>query len=224
MLNYIGWAQDSVVSQCDNPKETQDDCFGTHDPAPYRQDGLDRVDYRSWPYQYCTQWGKLNVKSYKGSGVHRCWGFCKEVERFACDEVHVVSGTRLAWTRKPNSPRPAPPGASRRSTHPESSQSSKLTTLYFRLPPNRQRHPQEPDSPRFPPSHTRLQLHHLPGILQHHDAPRRPSDQQARRLQHLLSSPRHRRRRVGSVEGGDPARWTGAEAQEYPEGAVLLDT
>lgn len=39
--------------------------FGTHNATEYRQDGLDRVDYRSWPYQFCSQWGFYQT----GSGV-----------------------------------------------------------------------------------------------------------------------------------------------------------
>ncbi|KAK3670554.1 hypothetical protein LTR78_009522 [Recurvomyces mirabilis] len=47
MLNYIGYVNLTVVSSCD-----------------YEQDSL-AADWRSWPYQYCTEWGFLQT----GSGV-----------------------------------------------------------------------------------------------------------------------------------------------------------
>lgn len=62
MLNYIGWMNLSFVSSC--TKENQDSCFGTYNVTYYEQDSL-AADWRSWPYQYCTEWGYLQT----GSGV-----------------------------------------------------------------------------------------------------------------------------------------------------------
>ncbi len=68
MLNFIGWLNTNFVSTCaDFP--TQDDClvvqgFGFHNKSSYEPDDLTQT-WRSWPYQYCTQWGFLQT----GSGV-----------------------------------------------------------------------------------------------------------------------------------------------------------
>lgn len=61
MLNWIGWLAENVVDSC---YETQDSCFSTHKPEFYAQDDITQ-DWRSWPYQYCSQWGYLQT----GSGV-----------------------------------------------------------------------------------------------------------------------------------------------------------
>ncbi|KAI1437447.1 peptidase S28 [Xylaria sp. CBS 124048] len=61
LLNYIGFYAPNIAS-CTT--EDQDSCFGTNDPSFYAQDDLSQ-SWRSWPYQYCTQWGFLQT----GSGV-----------------------------------------------------------------------------------------------------------------------------------------------------------
>jgi hypothetical protein len=61
-LNWIGWLYENVVSSCQG--ESQDDCYGTHNPIKYAQDDI-TATWRSWPYQVCTQWGFLQT----GSGV-----------------------------------------------------------------------------------------------------------------------------------------------------------
>lgn len=61
LLNYITWAQRAVVSQCD---DTQDACFSSDNPEFYQQDDKYQT-WRSWPYQYCSEWGYLMT----GSGV-----------------------------------------------------------------------------------------------------------------------------------------------------------
>jgi hypothetical protein len=60
ILNWIGWLNDYAVSSCTDPD--QDSCFSTHDVTYYEQDSL-AADWRSWPYQYCTQWGFLQTGS-----------------------------------------------------------------------------------------------------------------------------------------------------------------
>ncbi|KAB5559757.1 peptidase S28 [Coniochaeta sp. 2T2.1] len=62
MLNYIGWINSTVVATC--KKESQEACFTNYNSTFYEQDTLED-DWRSWPYQYCTQWGYLQT----GSGV-----------------------------------------------------------------------------------------------------------------------------------------------------------
>lgn len=62
MLNYIGYINDTVVSQCGG--ETQDECLTAYDPSFYQQDDITQT-WRAWPYQYCFEWGYLQT----GSGV-----------------------------------------------------------------------------------------------------------------------------------------------------------
>ncbi|RKU42564.1 hypothetical protein DL546_001703 [Coniochaeta pulveracea] len=62
MLNWIGWLNDTVVSTCKN--KTQDECFTNFDSNFYQKDDLKQT-WRSWPYQYCKEWGYLQT----GSGV-----------------------------------------------------------------------------------------------------------------------------------------------------------
>ncbi|EHL01974.1 putative serine protease K12H4.7 [Glarea lozoyensis 74030] len=61
LLNWIGWMGNTTISNCEG---SQDRCYGSHNSTYYAQDSLDD-DWRSWPYQYCTQWGYLQT----GSGV-----------------------------------------------------------------------------------------------------------------------------------------------------------
>jgi hypothetical protein len=61
MLNWIGWLGQYVVDSCDGE---QDACFSTHNATYYEQDDITQ-DWRSWPYQYCSEWGFLIT----GSGV-----------------------------------------------------------------------------------------------------------------------------------------------------------
>jgi hypothetical protein len=64
MLNFIGWLNNSIIAPCAEGGSTQDECFGTHNATYYEQDDITQT-WRSWPYQYCTQWGFLQT----GSGV-----------------------------------------------------------------------------------------------------------------------------------------------------------
>ncbi|KAI1934339.1 low-affinity phosphate transporter [Ophidiomyces ophidiicola] len=63
-LNYAGWANATYVAPCLRRGSTLEKCYGTHDPAFYKQDDLEQ-DWRLWPYQFCTEWGFLQT----GSGV-----------------------------------------------------------------------------------------------------------------------------------------------------------
>nr|POF26113.1 putative extracellular serine carboxypeptidase [Quercus suber] len=64
-LNYIGYVNLTQVAPCFAEGETQDQCFSNHNTTFYKQDSLDQYPWRSWPYQYCTEWGFLQT----GSGV-----------------------------------------------------------------------------------------------------------------------------------------------------------
>ena len=70
MLNFIGWIGENFIAPCAASNDTQDFCFGTHGDTYYGQGNYtsatlaDNV-WRSWPWQYCTQWGFLQT----GSGV-----------------------------------------------------------------------------------------------------------------------------------------------------------
>ncbi|KAF2138299.1 uncharacterized protein K452DRAFT_290884 [Aplosporella prunicola CBS 121167] len=63
LLNYIGYVNVTQISRCDT-KKTQDQCFSNLDTTFYAKDDINQT-WRSWPYQYCTQWGYLQT----GSGV-----------------------------------------------------------------------------------------------------------------------------------------------------------
>ncbi|KAL8829564.1 MAG: hypothetical protein Q9191_001941 [Dirinaria sp. TL-2023a] len=62
MLNFAGWVNQSIASTCTTG--SQNECWTTHNSTYYQQDDLSQ-SWRSWPYQYCTQWGFLQT----GSGV-----------------------------------------------------------------------------------------------------------------------------------------------------------
>ena len=64
MLNYIGWLTTTQVDPCLQGGESADVCFSTHNQTFYSQDDITQT-WRSWPYQYCTQWGFFQT----GSGV-----------------------------------------------------------------------------------------------------------------------------------------------------------
>lgn len=60
MLNFIGYVNITYVAKCVGGGSTQDQCFGTHNATYYQQDDLSNT-WRSWPYQYCTEWGYLQT-------------------------------------------------------------------------------------------------------------------------------------------------------------------
>jgi hypothetical protein len=57
LLNFVGWANVSLVQPCKASSASQDACFGTFDNAIYQRVGLEQQGWRSWTYQVCTQWG-----------------------------------------------------------------------------------------------------------------------------------------------------------------------
>ncbi|KAK8017813.1 hypothetical protein PG993_014139 [Apiospora rasikravindrae] len=62
MLNYVGYVRDDAVASCTD--EDQDQCFGTASGEGLG-DNFAAFDlsqtWRSWPYQYCTQWGYIQT-------------------------------------------------------------------------------------------------------------------------------------------------------------------
>ncbi|KAI0784229.1 peptidase S28 [Abortiporus biennis] len=55
VVKFANYINSTVSSQC-SPPNTQDDCFGTFDPAAYQDTSL-RATWRLWQFQVCTQWG-----------------------------------------------------------------------------------------------------------------------------------------------------------------------
>lgn len=65
LLNFAGWTNQSLaIAGCASQGKTQNECWTTHNTTYYKQDDLSQ-SWRSWPYQYCSQWGFLQT----GSGV-----------------------------------------------------------------------------------------------------------------------------------------------------------
>jgi len=64
MLNYIGWISTNQVTPCISSGESPNQCFTTQNATFYAQNDITQT-WRSWPYQYCSQWGFLQT----GSGV-----------------------------------------------------------------------------------------------------------------------------------------------------------
>ncbi|PGH19863.1 hypothetical protein AJ80_03780 [Polytolypa hystricis UAMH7299] len=56
LTNFAGFVNVTRVIPCKNRGNTLEKCFGSHDPESYRQDDLTET-WRSWPYQFCTEWG-----------------------------------------------------------------------------------------------------------------------------------------------------------------------
>ncbi|KAL9605349.1 MAG: hypothetical protein Q9179_001442 [Wetmoreana sp. 5 TL-2023] len=64
MLNFINYINQNYVLPVLDSNKTLDQAYSIHNQTYYDQDDLSQ-DWRSWPYQYCTQWGFLQT----GSGV-----------------------------------------------------------------------------------------------------------------------------------------------------------
>ncbi|KUI63809.1 Putative serine protease K12H4.7 [Cytospora mali] len=63
MLNYIGYVNATVVTGCAG-QQSQDACVTNYNSTFYKQDDISQT-WRSWPWQYCTEWGYLQT----GSGI-----------------------------------------------------------------------------------------------------------------------------------------------------------
>lgn len=75
MLNYIGYLNLTTVSRC-SAGRSQDECFSNHNASSYAGTDLSDYSWRSWAYQYCSEWGFLQT----GSGVPK-------------DQLSVISRT-----------------------------------------------------------------------------------------------------------------------------------
>lgn len=62
MLNYIGWLEAHTISRCRRQNKSQNQCFSAHNETFYAQDDITQ-QWRSWPYQFCTEWGYLATGS-----------------------------------------------------------------------------------------------------------------------------------------------------------------
>ncbi|KAL8290356.1 hypothetical protein RQP46_002614 [Phenoliferia psychrophenolica] len=51
---YAEYVKENIASMCPEEDGEQDDCFGT---GMYGGDGLEEAPWRSWSYQFCTEWG-----------------------------------------------------------------------------------------------------------------------------------------------------------------------
>lgn len=65
LLNYIGYVNLTAVSGCTAEGISQDDCFSNLNATKYQGITQKNSIWRSWAYQYCTEWGYLQT----GSGV-----------------------------------------------------------------------------------------------------------------------------------------------------------
>jgi len=62
-LNLIGFVNRTEIAPCLHRKgSTADSCFASPSASFWAKDDLE-ASYRSWPYQYCTQWGYLQTGS-----------------------------------------------------------------------------------------------------------------------------------------------------------------
>ncbi|KAF2404393.1 serine carboxypeptidase S28 [Trichodelitschia bisporula] len=64
LLNLVGYANGTLVISCLESNSTLDKCYGTHNSTYYHQTDI-KQQWRSWAYQYCTQWGYFQT----GSGI-----------------------------------------------------------------------------------------------------------------------------------------------------------
>ncbi|KAI9711496.1 MAG: hypothetical protein M1820_002059 [Bogoriella megaspora] len=68
LLNFQNWININEVEPAAESKQSQDLYFGSHGNtyfgyANYTADDLSQASWRSWPYQYCSEWGYLQTGS-----------------------------------------------------------------------------------------------------------------------------------------------------------------
>lgn len=96
MLNYMGWINTTHVNPCYESGENADQCFSTHNQTFYSQDDLAQT-WRSWPYQYCTQWGFFQT----GTGVPQ--GVLPLISRtISLDYQQIICKDAFGITTPPN--------------------------------------------------------------------------------------------------------------------------
>lgn len=62
MLNFITYVNITLVQPCIAGGQTLNECYTTHNTSFYALDDITQT-WRSWPYQYCSQWGFLQTGS-----------------------------------------------------------------------------------------------------------------------------------------------------------------
>lgn len=62
MLNFISYVNITLVQPCIAGGQTTNECYTTHNTTFYALDDITQI-WRSWPYQYCSQWGFLQTGS-----------------------------------------------------------------------------------------------------------------------------------------------------------------
>lgn len=62
MLNLISYLNITSVQPCIAGGQTTNECYTTHNTSFYALDDITQT-WRSWPYQYCSQWGFLQTGS-----------------------------------------------------------------------------------------------------------------------------------------------------------------
>lgn len=64
-LNYIGYIGITIISPAQSVSESLNSYYTNYNQTFYSLDSIAEGSWRSWPYQYCTEWGFLQT----GSGV-----------------------------------------------------------------------------------------------------------------------------------------------------------
>ncbi|MDI1487722.1 MAG: hypothetical protein OHK93_006994 [Ramalina farinacea] len=65
MLNYIGYINATAIPAAAAAGQSLEQYYTNHNSTFYALDSIAEGSWRSWPYQYCSQWGFLQT----GSGV-----------------------------------------------------------------------------------------------------------------------------------------------------------
>ena len=94
-LNYVGYINKTIITPNQGSGQTLDQAYSSYNSTFYAIDDLVYGSWRSWPYQYCTQWGFLQT----GSGVpHDQLPLISrtldiEYESLICREAFGLNGT-----------------------------------------------------------------------------------------------------------------------------------
>lgn len=62
ILNVIGYNNLTAIHVCSENNATLDQCFGSSHNRTYNEvTRIEDASWKSWPYQYCTEWGYLQT-------------------------------------------------------------------------------------------------------------------------------------------------------------------
>ncbi|KAF2666149.1 peptidase S28 [Microthyrium microscopicum] len=64
-LNLLSLINSTAITPCAETNKTQDECFGSANASFWKQSNLSTSEWRSWTWQYCTQWGYFQT----GAGI-----------------------------------------------------------------------------------------------------------------------------------------------------------